>query len=976
MKWAMAVLMLTGVRYAMTAEEASPVAHPLHRHETAQVCRLALRGLTVGAARDVTVTLYERAGTFINGYALVAGLPELPWTVNTQPPGRHGLYQQATGLEIEYPDSLMKRYGYHADDFNDIRGRWSKGEIVARRESDPAPLCWNADGTALAGTFDLIMTEDGAGRAGAWIDGAYRIRITAAANASGEVQGVWTAWRYDWRDRTYGASAERREGRMTVNRLPDFWTPRADTAFAPGREWANTHGPCLNMAATDCGRALVSDLNDARLVWVAEEPGGGGKGAINKTPFGVGPLVANDYDAPGYSAPVVADGRVYLFTVFPDFNRLAESPEWRDSILRVRGAPLGSEAFGMFVDRFVCYDARTGRTLWKQDTPFTTKSLKDEKSGRGLTPCVVDGVLVGRGSRGLYGYDAVTGEKLWERPGAGMGATGGPGSREESLVAIGGVALVGLGEDAGTTLAALDPRTGKELWRHPRARGYNAVPSSIILEGEPYILTASCVHPGDKRVKPEARADYERLLLIEPRSGRILWEDHTIGTCGAGLLVSGDLACAQVVPLAGSEKGASVERPGVWRITKQGATKLWALGADAPVHFPDGRMTPLLADGAVFLDSRETGFTATELATGKLRGRLPHLWHLTQGDHNWTWCTAGDGRIITSGMLQFDSRTLRQMGGQFPVALAGGYVCPIKPALADGRLFVRTTYGLVCYDLRADPAREAATVAWEVGLAGGWIGLPDAVFPLRLRSRAGELIGPIGAYPPDAHAAGAPLGRDRRHPRWESSQLAQRIPCDGTRLQATLPVHSGSDRMPFRLDLTRTDNGVTGVWQRSLPGVGDPLRREGTFTVAGPYAQRQYPTPWDKANPFARFGASPSGAVTRLVTLDGFLTKPDEPAKPLLLCLDHGVAGVKRAIGTAFGFSQAWHEVQVQSFSCDADGVAGTLIVILHSDAYTPVAPDEGQQAVRVTLQAAAGATTGAWTAEYGVAWSATGQVR
>jgi len=42
----------------------------------------------------------------------------------------------------------------------------------------------------------------------------------------------------------------------------------------------------------------------------------------------------------------------------------------------------------------------------------------------------------------------------------------------------------------------------------------------------------------------------------------------------------------------------------------------------------------------------------------------------------------------------------RRMPGRLALPVVGRYMCPVKPAIADGRLFVRTLDKLVCYDLR------------------------------------------------------------------------------------------------------------------------------------------------------------------------------------------------------------------------------------------------------------------------------------
>jgi hypothetical protein len=40
------------------------------------------------------------------------------------------------------------------------------------------------------------------------------------------------------------------------------------------------------------------------------------------------------------------------------------------------------------------------------------------------------------------------------------------------------------------------------------------------------------------------------------------------------------------------------------------------------------------------------------------------------------------------------------MGKPLRVPVASGYICPVQPCIADGRLFLRSSSALTCYDLR------------------------------------------------------------------------------------------------------------------------------------------------------------------------------------------------------------------------------------------------------------------------------------
>ena len=61
---------------------------------------------------------------------------------------------------------------------------------------------------------------------------------------------------------------------------------------------------------------------------------------------------------------------------------------------------------------------------------------------------------------------------------------------------------------------------------------------------------------------------------------------------------------------------------------------------------------------------------------------------------------------VLSFGIQSDKATgatdgFRRLPGRLPLPLVSGYMCPVKPAIAGGRLFLRTLDKLVCYDLRA-----------------------------------------------------------------------------------------------------------------------------------------------------------------------------------------------------------------------------------------------------------------------------------
>ncbi|UCG33954.1 MAG: PQQ-like beta-propeller repeat protein [Phycisphaerales bacterium] len=667
--------------------------------ETARVCQIDLQQF-LDSTYDVRVFLYQRGGAFYHGYAIVPRRDSLPHRIDPTPAAPFGLYH-ADGTEIDYPAS-MGVYAYHNPDYKVVRELYNKGKIVARQYDPPEPVRWN--GTSLTGTFDIwIMSASG--EANKWglepkNIRSFRVSVTAKAAGDGTLGGAFEAWSYEVRDRAYGKGNQRFKGALTGRWREDFWEPRPGSAYSAGKDWPCARGPHLNGSAVDCDAEMVDRLEHARLRWVAEEIIPGGKGGGPKVAFHYTPANWAGLGYGGYSGPVVAGGKVFLFLIYPDLEKLEKSPEARKHILSIRGAPLARVASELRAlrDAVLCFDARTGKTLWRYVSEWHVGRPSSGKSGKGCTPCVYSGKLYARGS-GIYCLDAKNGELKWfkrgrDRKDRSYSLSGG-WSRDQSPVVIGGTLVFHVYPD--TTLVGLDPETGNELWRLENACGWNAVPSSVLLGGKEYIISA---HGVDIRTK--GIEEQERMVLIEPKTGTIVWESKEMGKTGVSLAVWQDLVCGNVVKGLSAGEGKGVDdamRTGCFRVTPEGAEKVWTAKT---VHYPPHRATPIAHRGHFYIDSRITGFACVAARTGTIVGRHKHIYAITGGDHNWTWHVATNGRIVTSGCLMFSDAAggFRQLPGRLALPLVSGYMCPVKPAIADGRLFVRTLDKLVCYDLR------------------------------------------------------------------------------------------------------------------------------------------------------------------------------------------------------------------------------------------------------------------------------------
>lgn len=149
-----------------------------------------------------------------------------------------------------------------------------------------------------------------------------------------------------------------------------------------------------------------------------------------------------------------------------------------------------------------------------------------------------------------------------------------------------------------------------------------------------------------------------------------------------------------------SAKGkAEYHRIGGARISTKGAKRIW--NSDV-VHPTTSRQISIANHGVYYSDSRVSGFTATDISTGELLKKYPSIYELSKVSHNWSWQIASNNRIFSEGILLFDTtdKRLKVSRGRLGNSVAGGYMSPTKPAIADGRLIFRMDDKLVCFDLR------------------------------------------------------------------------------------------------------------------------------------------------------------------------------------------------------------------------------------------------------------------------------------
>ncbi|MEX0702409.1 MAG: PQQ-binding-like beta-propeller repeat protein [Planctomycetales bacterium] len=146
----------------------------------------------------------------------------------------------------------------------------------------------------------------------------------------------------------------------------------------------------------------------------------------------------------GHASPVVADGRVFVAAV--DGKRLLT----------------------------IALDATSGKILWRREIPHATLEETHATGNAAQSTPATDGERVVSlfGSAGLFCHRAADGELLWRKPMGPFKNTYGAGS---SPIIAGDRIILCQDHDQDSFLAAYDKRTGRELWKADRGefpRGY------------------------------------------------------------------------------------------------------------------------------------------------------------------------------------------------------------------------------------------------------------------------------------------------------------------------------------------------------------------------------------------------------------------------------------------------------------------------------------------------------------------------
>lgn len=303
-------------------------------------------------------------------------------------------------------------------------------------------------------------------------------------------------------------------------------------------------------------------------------------------------------------------------------------------------------------DFVACFDAATGKLLWKTEV----KSKDAGTYSDSCTPAVANGrVYVLTAASFISCLDAKTGGVVWEKQPFEK-----PSDAHSSLVVADGVVVA-----SARTTVGVNAETGEVMWEVKKARAAN--PSPALWK------------QGDRtRVIINSRS----LTCLDPKTGEVVWEQRGGGDSATPTVVGDYLALIRGQKLA------------AYKLAADKAEMLWE------VPFPDDYASALIyedhvyAVGATPRGQKKGKAVCVELKTGKVAWEA-----VVEGGPTCSSPLVADGKLVAfaGGTLALIKASPQkyELLGQAKID-CDGYT---SPTITDGKLFFRARNRVYCYDL-------------------------------------------------------------------------------------------------------------------------------------------------------------------------------------------------------------------------------------------------------------------------------------
>ena len=393
-------------------------------------------------------------------------------------------------------------------------------------------------------------------------------------------------------------------------------------------------------------------------------------GIVEKFPTEGPPVKWREAIGPGYSAPSIAKGRVYLTD-------------------RQKGA---TNETSSSMERVLCLNEADGEVLWHHD--YECSYSISYGAGPRVEPLVSDGKVYSVGAEGnLFCFDARNGKPIWSHDFKKEFGVKAPMWGFAGHPLLDGNRLICMARGEGSTVVAFDKDTGKELWRALSAAepGYS---SPVIYEagGKRQLIV---LHP-------------EAVNALDPQTGKLYWSVPF--KARSGLTVATPRKLDDLLFVTSFYNGAMMLRLDQ---TQPGATSIWhteKASEKDTTHLNAILCTPFLENGYIYgvcsygqlrCLKAETGERVWETFQATTSGepvRWANAFLVKNGNRFFLWNEKGDliiARLSPNGYEEISRAQLLEPTNKD----CGRAVVWSHPSFADRCCFVRNDKEIICVDL-------------------------------------------------------------------------------------------------------------------------------------------------------------------------------------------------------------------------------------------------------------------------------------
>ena len=329
----------------------------------------------------------------------------------------------------------------------------------------------------------------------------------------------------------------------------------------------------------------------------------------------------------------------------------------------------------------LCLDAKDGRTIWKKDFPLRPFQRHKFNSFASSTPAVdAERVYILYNEPGRFILAALdhSGKLVWERDfGAFLSQHGSAISPmvHEGMVIVGNEQgdsnSIKENARAKSFIVAVNAKDGKTVWQTPR-------------ETLSVAYSTPCVFEKDGKTALIFNSEAHGIYAVNPSDGKVLWgvDKAFDKRCVSSPVVAGDIILGSCGSGGGGSFVTAVKAP-----TNGGEPTLAYHARKSAPYVP----TPVAVGGLAWLWSDAGVLTCIDVKSGEAK-YVERVGGNFFGSPIWV-----DGRLFavsTSGELAVvEASDTFKVLHRFPL----GELCHTTPAVALGRMFVRTEKHLWCF---------------------------------------------------------------------------------------------------------------------------------------------------------------------------------------------------------------------------------------------------------------------------------------